>query len=112
VATGTSVAVGPFVVDVAGAPPLGLAFAFASLPGAGPEAVVATIHGTPLWLGLPLAGAFYVADTTLGPTGATSFPLWNPGLAPGRIDIQVVVMDANGAGDVGSAPVLRLDLLP
>lgn len=112
VPTGTRVPVGPFSVDVTGAPPLGLGFAFASLPGSGPETLVATVNGTPLWLALPLATTFLVADTALDAAGAANFALWNPGSAPGRVDLQVVAMDALGAGDVGSAAVIRLDLLP
>lgn len=110
--TGTAVPTGPFGIDVTGAPPSGLAIALASLPGPGPEVVVATIDGTPLWLGLPLATTFVVATAPVATSGAATFSLWNPGTVPGRVDLQVVAMDTIGAGAVGSAPVLRLDLQP
>ncbi len=110
--TGPTVAVGPFAVDVGGAPPLGLALAFASQPGPGSEVVVATLDGTPLWCGLSLSTTFFVAGTTVAANGIANLMLHNPGGTPGAIDLQILALDPTGTGDLGSSAVLRLDLLP
>jgi hypothetical protein len=106
------VARGTSTLAVGGGPPAGLALVLASMPSAGPEVVVATLEGTPLWIGLSQASAFPVAAVGLGPTGAASIPLLNPGGVPGRIDLQVAALGAPGSGALGSSPVLPLSLLP
>jgi len=112
VATGTTINVGPFAVDVTGAPPLGFVLALASPPNPGPEALVATLDGTPLWLALQLGSTFLITATTAAANGTATLLLHNPGGTPGRIDLQVVGVDPSGSGHLGSSHLVRLDLLP
>lgn len=112
VSTGTSVAPGAFTVDVAGAPPLGLAVAFASPSGSAPESIVAIVDGTPLWFALPLPTTFFVSIAAVAANGTASLAMTNPGGTPGQVDLQVVAILPDGSGDLGSSPVLHLDLLP
>jgi hypothetical protein len=109
---GNPIAAGAFAVDLSGAPPGGIAFAWAGPPVGGNEVVVAELDGTPLWLGLPPAGTFFVAASAIDGAGTASLGMHNPGGTAAAVDLQVIALAAAGTGELGSTPRLHLHLLP
>lgn len=112
VSIGHTLPVGAFTVDVTGAPPQGLAVAFASAPAGVPEFVLGGFGGVPLWIGLDPGSAFVVTSAFVDTAGAATLAMWNPGGVPGPIDLQILAAEPFASGDVGTTAVLHLDLLP
>ncbi|MBX3462071.1 MAG: hypothetical protein KF830_02795 [Planctomycetes bacterium] len=110
--TATAVPPGPFPIDLANAPPQGLALVLASLAGSGGETVVATLGGIPLWLGLDPLAAIPLATGVVALDGSAHLVAPNPGGQSIDIDVQVLAWDAFGTGDLGTTAPRRLHLLP
>ncbi len=105
------VAPGVSTLQVSGGPPNGVVLWLASSVVNTPEAVVWSHGGVPLWLGLPPAAITVLTSQVLDGAGTASTPFTNPGGFAVRVDLQGINL-APGLTDLGSTPVLPIQLLP
>lgn len=101
-----AIPIGPFTLELADAPPLGLAFLFGAL-GSQPE-LPSIVYGTPFFFGLAPGSMFSLATLPIDAGGAFVVPVANPGLGL-TVYLQVAVIEGSGLPR-GTSQVLPLAL--
>lgn len=94
------------------APAAGLAVLLANTGGHGPESIVATLNGAPLWLAFAPTAQLALLLLPLDAQGHASTTFTNPGGFTATVDFQAVVFSTSAVPDFGSTSLRSIQLLP